>query len=179
MVTFSNLSIVGFLCYFIQQSLHGIEATGNQGVPFSPKVPIVCKSQTSCTDSVPLNLAFTGTALEISGGASIEKRNIATTQAESKQQGSYEYDSDDEVLSFAQESDIVIEVRGGGMTAVNTTPQPLRISTYRKGIRQLRNYERREQRRQKRLERMERRKHRREAKKNFQVYASKLKVRCV
>ena len=161
MVTLSNLSVTGFLLCFFQKSFL-VVSTGQQSVPFSPKVPVVCKSKL-CTNT-PLNLA-SETALEISGGAFGGK----TTHDS-------EHDSDDELLSFAEESDIIIEVRGGSMTGLQTRPQPLRISTYRKGIRQLRYYERRERRRQKRLERMERRKQRREAKKSHQLYATKLKV---
>ncbi len=74
-------------------------------------------------------------------------------------------DSDDErLLSFAEESDIMVEIRGGGgggaLATVNGSRhdiQPLRISTYRKGIRQLKNSERREKRMLKRLARMEKR----------------------
>ena len=90
-------------------------------------------------------------------------------------------DSDDELLAFAEESDIMVEIRGGSInsSSLQTRPQPLRISTYRKGIRQLKNSERRERRRQMRLKRLERKALRQEMKKeakSYNVYAKKLKV---
>lgn len=177
MLTSLNLTLTSIIVCFVHHRAL-VAAAGSQGIPkLSSKVPVVCISKACSTtttaattrNSVPLHHLASDTVLEISGGGAFGKR-VTTFGSE--------HDSDDELLHFAEESDIVIEVRGGSMTGtVNVSnPQPLRISTYRKGIRQLRNSERRARRRQKRLERMEKRKQRQEAKKTHQLYASKLKV---
>lgn len=186
----------------------GISPHGSSASPlgtFNPRVPVVCKkgpfSSTSTTSSCEIpSLPSSATALQLSGGG---------------------------FVSYVDESDIIIEIRGGSTTNTLLTPegnisatatttstvaegaatpgasvtatdaalsttatgtsdvsstigaieQPLRISTYRRGLRQMKNSERREKRRLKRLERMEKRKLKREAKHSHKVYAKKLKNR--
>ncbi len=146
-----------------------VTINGDQSFSFNPRVPIVFKSPSflssyghhSSIVSLP-----SATALQLSGGG---VRNASLNS-------SSDHDSDDELLAFAEESDIIMEIRGGAINgSLQTRPQPLRISTYLKGIRQLRNSERRERRRQKRMKRLERRKLR-QIEKNHQVYAKQLKV---
>lgn len=140
----------------------------NGGLPLHPGTPFVSKisPSSSTAGGDTLRSLTSATALQLSGGGD----NTAA-----------EHDSDDELLSYAEESDIMVEIRGGSINGNLQTPtQPLRISTYRKGIRQLKHSERREMRRQKRLKRAERKKLKKEMKqelKSHAVYAKKLKNR--
>lgn len=141
-----------------------VEGNTNHGcVSLNPRVPVVCKSPpTSSLSSLPPSII-----LQLNGGGSATQGFTATN----------EHDSDDELLVFAEESDVIVEFRGGSLTGkCHTRSQPLRISTYRKGIRQLKNSERREVRRQNRLKRLERKKLREEERENHLVYAKQLKV---
>jgi hypothetical protein len=153
------------------------------GGGFTPRIPVVCQTTTSSSSSCPSSSSsslssYSSLSLQLSGGGDPS-----------------EHDSDDELLAYAEESDIIIEIRGGSTmstgeltdgnasitsTTTATTPQqPLRISTYRKGIRQLKNSERRELRRQKReqrvVDKMEKKKERQDMKSHL-VHAKKLKV---
>ena len=132
-----------------------------------PRVPVVCtkSSSSSCSNGGSI------TALNLSGGG---MSPIAPSSS------SLDYDSDNELLTaFAEDSDIFVEIRGGSNGSASTLqprPQPLRISTYRKGIRQLRISERRERRMQKRLRKLERRQIKKEENDSHKVIAKTLKV---
>mmetsp|Transcript_9827 Transcript_9827/g.11448 ORF Transcript_9827/g.11448 Transcript_9827/m.11448 type:complete len:411 (-) Transcript_9827:119-1351(-) len=120
-----------------------------------PRLPVVCDKSSSSHPSLA-----TAHSLLVSGGGI---RNV----------------KDDELLSCMEESDIMIEIRGGSINSTGqplTRQQPLRISTYRKGTRQIRNAERRERRRQQRLRRAETRKIKLVAKSHNSI-AKKLKNR--
>lgn len=146
----------------------------NGGLPLHPGTPFVSKISSPPSSSYQEDIlsSLPADLLQLSGGG--ERRKVSPS--------STEHDSDDELLAFAEESDIMVEIRGGSINAssLQTRPQPLRISTYRKGIRQLKNSERRERRRQKRLKRLERKALRNELKmeaKSYNVYAKNLKNR--
>eukprot|EP00551_Chaetoceros_affinis_P004792 CAMPEP_0203662476 /NCGR_PEP_ID=MMETSP0090-20130426/431_1 /ASSEMBLY_ACC=CAM_ASM_001088 /TAXON_ID=426623 /ORGANISM="Chaetoceros affinis, Strain CCMP159" /LENGTH=524 /DNA_ID=CAMNT_0050525267 /DNA_START=653 /DNA_END=2227 /DNA_ORIENTATION=- len=248
--------------------------------PFTNRVPILSKSKLS-KSSLSLTLSSSSSssssssrtlsssdlrlrsspAIQLSGGGQ-EVQEVHHNIINDDDDAAYEKE-EEEIRSFAEESDIMVEIRGGGgsvsvataTTTATTTAsnagvsinvngsssnhhsvmgeyhhqhehelehehehehefehghesfhlntnntnkqqqqqkqqqqkiptQPLRISTYRKGIRQLRNSERREERRLKRLDKIQKRQLRkeekmklREEKSSHMVYAKKLKNR--
>ena len=154
---FNLITVQTVLLILVFCNIYGV--LGN----LNPRVPRVLCNTSSSSSSSSCNSSTARTSLSSSLAESLSSTIALQLSGGGLRGVSDDHDSDDELLAFAEESDIMVEVRGGSTSTrvdgkMHPTSQPLRISTYKKGLRQLKNSERRELRRQKRLQRLERKK---------------------